>query len=74
MLDKHRLVLTDWIVGELHEVVGGKRPDLLPALDAFLGGIDYEIAIPGGTRVPISDPYDQPQVLTARGFLDMDGG
>ncbi len=102
VLDKHRLVLTDWIVGELHEVVGRKRPDLLPALDAFLGGIDYEIAIPGGTRVPISDPHDQsildaavaaavdviisgdkhflslsldqPRVLTARGFLDMDAG
>jgi uncharacterized protein len=36
VLDEHRLVLTDWIIAELHEVVGRKRPDLLTALDAFL--------------------------------------
>lgn len=60
VLDEHRLVLTDWIVDELHEVVGRKRPDLLPALEAFLVGIDYELASPGGPSVPISDPDDQP--------------
>ena len=44
VLDEHRLVLTDWIISELHEVVGRKRPDLLDSLDAFLAGIDYELA------------------------------
>jgi hypothetical protein len=60
VLDEHRLVLTDWIIDELHEVVGRKRPDLLAALDAFLDGIDYELASPGDPSVPISDPDDQP--------------
>lgn len=60
VLDEHRLVLTDWIIGELHEVVGRKRPDLLNALGAFLAGIDYELASPAGTSVVISDPADQP--------------
>lgn len=60
VLDEHRLVLTDWIVGELHEVVGRKRPDLLPALEVLLAGIDYELASPGDPSVPISDPDDQP--------------
>jgi len=60
VLDEHRLVLTDWIIDELHEVVGRKRPDLLPAPEAFLTGIDYELASPGDPSVPISDPNDQP--------------
>jgi putative PIN family toxin of toxin-antitoxin system len=60
VLDEHRLVLTDWIISELHEVVGRKRPDLLDSLDEFLAGIDYELASPGPTSVPISDPADQP--------------
>ena len=50
VLDEQRLVLTDWIVDELHEVVGRKRPDLLVALDALLAGIDYELAAPGSER------------------------
>lgn len=60
VLDEHSLVLTDWIVAELHEVVGRKRSDLLPALEAFLAGIDFELAEPGQPSVPISDPDDQP--------------
>ena len=35
-----------------------KRPDLLDALDEFLAGIDYELASPGQTSVPISDPAE----------------
>jgi hypothetical protein len=57
---RRALVLTDWIIDELHEVVGRKRPDLLAALDAFLDGIDYELASLGDPSVPISDPDDQP--------------
>ena len=60
VLDEHRLVLTDWIIAELREVVGRKRSDLLPALEVFLAGIDFELAGPGEPSVPISDPNDQP--------------
>ena len=37
VLEEHTLVLTDWIVAELHEVVGRKRPDPLPALGCVPG-------------------------------------
>ena len=59
VLDEHQLVLTDWIIEELHQVIGRKRPDLLAALDTFMAGVDYELASPGGASVPISDPDDQ---------------
>jgi predicted nucleic acid-binding protein len=60
VLGEHRLVLTEWIIDVLHEVVRRKRPDLLEALEALLVGIDYELAGPGGPSVPIPDPDDQP--------------
>ena len=60
VLDEHQLVLTDWIIDELHEVVRRKRPDLVAALDAFLTGIDYQHASPDGASVLVSDPNDQP--------------
>lgn len=49
-----------WIIDELHIVVGRKRPDLLPSLEALLAAIDYELARPGDPSHPISDPNDQP--------------
>lgn len=55
-----RLVLTDWIIDELHEVVGRKRPDLLPALDSFLARIDYDIVDPKPSAEKIADANDQP--------------
>ena len=50
VLDEHRLVLTQWVLDELHEVIGRKRPDLLPALETFLEGIDCELVEPGLIR------------------------
>ena len=47
VLDEHVLVLTQWVLNEPHRIVGEKRPDLLPALDAFLIGIEYELVQPG---------------------------
>lgn len=60
VLQEHQLVLTTWILDELREVVGRKRPDLLPALERFLASVDYEVAEPGESAVPISDPDDHP--------------
>ena len=60
VLDNHDLVITDWIIAELHEVVVRKRPDLLPALKQFLEGIDPEVAPVGAPGVGVSDPDDQP--------------
>lgn len=60
VLAAHRLVLTQWVLDELHDVVQRKWPARQPALETFLDGIDYELAEPGGPSVPISDPDDQP--------------
>lgn len=61
MLSDDRLVLTDWIIDELHEVVGRKWPDRLPALDAFLEAIPFELVAPGGVSpTTMRDLNDQP--------------
>ncbi len=60
VLAAHRLVLTQWVLDELHDVVERKWPARHPALETFLGEIDYELAEPGAPSVPISDPDDQP--------------
>lgn len=60
VLDEHRLVLTQWIIDELHEVVDRKRPDLLGALDELLSELQYELASPGKSGIGIDDPDDQP--------------
>lgn len=65
VLQEHRLVLTEWVLSELREVVGRKRPDLLPVLEVFLESIDFELARPGEPSVPISDPDDQPIIDAA---------
>ena len=104
VLDEHRLVLSRWVIDELHEVVERKWPERGPALEGFFLELDYDLAEPGDPSVPISDPMDQPildaaiaaaaaadvivsgdkhflkleldqpQILTARGFLDTYGG
>lgn len=74
VLAGERLVLTRWIIDELQEVVARKRPDLLPALEAFLAGIDYELAELGtssGSGVNIADEDDQP-ILDAALAADVD--
>ncbi|MGO1944419.1 MAG: putative toxin-antitoxin system toxin component, PIN family [Ancrocorticia sp.] len=63
VLSTHRLVLTQWIIDELFEVVSRKRSDLLPALDSFLTRINYEMAGPvpySRSSVTIADEKDQP--------------
>lgn len=60
VLAAHRLVLTQWVLDELHDVVERKWPARHPALETFLGEIDYELAEPGAPSVSISDPDDQP--------------
>ena len=60
VLDEHRLVLSRWVIDELHEVVERKWPDRGPALEEFFLELDYDLAEPGDPSVPISDPKDQP--------------
>jgi putative PIN family toxin of toxin-antitoxin system len=60
VLDEHRLVLSRWVIDELHEVVERKWPDRGLALEEFFLELDYDLAEPGDPSVPISDPKDQP--------------
>lgn len=71
VLGEHRLVLTQWVLDELHDVVERKWPTRQPALETFLDGIDYELAGPGAPSVPISDPDDQPIRDTAIAAVDV---
>lgn len=59
-LDRHDLVLTQWVLDELDRVVADKRPDLLPALNDLFDGIEFELAVPSKGGPIISDPNDQP--------------
>ncbi|WP_169801674.1 putative toxin-antitoxin system toxin component, PIN family [Millisia brevis] len=63
VLTGHRMVVTRWIIDELYEVVGRKRPDLVAALETFLSHCDYELAEPGPAGhhdTTIADKDDQP--------------
>lgn len=71
ILAEERLVLSQWILDELHEVIGRKRPDLLNALEALLEGIDYHTATPGEASGDIADPDDKP-ILDAALSSDVD--
>lgn len=70
--DKHELVLCDYIVMEMREVVARKRPDLLADIDVLLAQLSYELVIaPKEPCKLISDPKDQP-ILNAAIVSDVD--
>jgi putative PIN family toxin of toxin-antitoxin system len=60
VIETEHLVLTQWILDELRDVVGRKWPDRLPALELFLSTVGYEILGVGSPGVEIRDVDDQP--------------
>ena len=60
VLEHEDLVLTQWIIDELHDVVRRKWPDRMPALVALLQTIPYTLAAPLPTSTPMRDTHDQP--------------
>ena len=57
----HDLVLCDYIVSELRDVVSRKRPDLLADIDVLMAKLAYElIPAPREPGKLISDPKDHP--------------
>jgi len=44
VVEKHQLVLCNYIIDELYEKIAQKRPDLIPALTDLLKALDFEIA------------------------------
>lgn len=67
VIELERLVLTRWVLDELHEVVGRRWPDRLTALTRFLDHVDYELLPTGTSGVEIRDTDDQPILDAAIG-------
>ncbi len=71
VIETDQLVLTQWILDELRDVVGRKWADRLPALDLFLATIGYELLGTGVPGVEVRDVNDQP-ILDAAISGDVD--
>ena len=70
--DNHELVLCDYIIMEIRDVVARKRPDLLADIDVLLAQLSYELVVaPKEPSKLISDPKDQP-ILNAAIMSDVD--
>ena len=68
--EKHRLVLSSYVIGECYEVVRRKKPDLVAALDAFFTTIPYELeltpeALPEHGWFTIRDKDDEKVLYSA---------
>jgi putative PIN family toxin of toxin-antitoxin system len=72
VIETDHLVLTQWILDELREVVGRKWADRLPALELFLNTVGYELLNVGAPGTEIRDVNDQPILDAAiSGHVDM---
>jgi len=72
IIERHTLVLCDYIISELRSVVSRKRPDLLADVDLFITKLPYELTTaPLQPGKLISDPKDNP-ILNAAIIADVD--
>jgi len=72
IVEQHNLVLCDYIIAELRNVVSRKRPDLLADIDVLMAKLSYElIPAPQEPGKLISDPKDHP-ILNAAIIADVD--
>ena len=70
--EHHTLILCDYIISELRDVVSRKRPDLLADIDLLLAKLPYELVpAPLEPGKLISDPKDHP-ILNAAIIADVD--
>jgi predicted nucleic acid-binding protein len=70
--EQHELVLCDYIISELRDVVSRKRQDLLADIDVFLAKLPYELIVaPLLPSKLITDPKDHP-ILNAAIIADVD--
>ena len=44
IMEHHNLILCDYIISELRDVISRKRPDLLADLDLLLARLSYELS------------------------------
>ena len=72
IMEHHSLILCDYIISELRNVVSMKRPDLLADVDFLLAKLSFELTIaPEEPSKLISDPKDHP-ILNAAILADID--
>ena len=72
IVENHTLILCDYIISELRDVVSRKRPDLLADIDVLMAELSYElIPAPAQSSQLISDPKDHP-ILNAAIISDVD--
>ena len=72
IVEHHTLVLCDYIISELRDVVSRKRPDLLADIDLLMAKLPYElITAPLQPGKLIPDPKDHP-ILNAAIIADVD--
>ena len=72
IVENHSLILCDYIISELRDVVSRKRPDLLADIDVLMAKLSYElIPAPLQPSKLMSDPKDHP-ILNAAIIADVD--
>jgi hypothetical protein len=71
VIESDQLLLTQWILDELHDVIGRKWPTRVGSLDLFLDTIGYEVLGAGLPGVEIRDVKDQP-ILDSALHADVD--
>ena len=70
--EQHTLILCDYIISELRNIVSRKRPDLLADIDVLLAELPYELILaPRQPNKLIPDPKDHP-ILNAAIIADVD--
>ena len=72
IMEYHNLILCDYIISELRNVISRKKPSLLADADVFIAKLPYElISAPQEPGKLISDPKDHP-ILNAAIIADVD--
>ena len=72
IVEHHNLILCDYIISELRDVVSRKRPDLLADIDVLMAELPYElVTAPVQPGKLMSDPKDHP-ILNAAIISDVD--
>jgi len=72
IIEQHKLILCDYIISELRNIVSKKRPDLLADIDVLMAKLPYELILaPCQPNKLISDPKDH-SILNAAIIADVD--
>ena len=60
VIEREQLVLSDWILDELRDVVERKWPERLSVLETFIAVSEFELVPAGASVIDMRDAADQP--------------